>query len=75
MLIDILDKGENESGFRSLAIVPQSHSITFTPVREEDLSKHKMHHEWFSIPEETLLVIEETHSKGGRVIADRKAHV
>jgi len=28
-----------------------------------------MHHEWFSIPEETLLVIEETHSKGGRVIA------
>jgi len=42
---------------------------TFTPVREEDLSKHKMHHEWFSIPEETLLVIEETHSKGGRVIA------
>ncbi len=42
---------------------------TFTPVREEDLSKHKMHHEWFSVPEETLLVIEETHSKGGRVIA------
>jgi S-adenosylmethionine:tRNA ribosyltransferase-isomerase len=42
---------------------------TFTPVREEDLSKHKMHYEWFSIPAETLLMIEETHSKGGRVIA------
>ena len=42
---------------------------TFTPVREEDLSKHKMHHEWFSIPTETLLAIEETQSKGGRVIA------
>jgi len=42
---------------------------TFTPVREEDLSKHKMHHEWFSIPPETLLAIEETHSKGGKVIA------
>ncbi len=42
---------------------------TFTPVREEDLSKHKMHHEWFSIPAETLLAIEKTHSKGGRVIA------
>ena len=42
---------------------------TFTPVREEDLSKHKMHHEWFSIPAETLLAIEEAHSKGGRVIA------
>ena len=42
---------------------------TFTPVREEDLSKHKMHHEWFSIPAETLVEIEETHRTGGRVIA------
>ena len=42
---------------------------TFTPVREEDLSKHKMHHEWFSIPEQTLLAIEETKRNGGRVIA------
>lgn len=42
---------------------------TFTPVREEDLSKHKMHHEWFSIPAATLLAIEETRNKGGRVIA------
>ena len=42
---------------------------TFTPVREEDLSKHKMHHEWFSIPEETLQAIESAKQKGGRVIA------
>ncbi len=42
---------------------------TFTPVREEDLSKHKMHHEWFSIPEASLQAIEETKQKGGRVIA------
>jgi S-adenosylmethionine:tRNA ribosyltransferase-isomerase len=42
---------------------------TFTPVREEDLSKHKMHHEWFSIPEQTLQAIESTKQKGGRVIA------
>ncbi|MBU3595399.1 tRNA preQ1(34) S-adenosylmethionine ribosyltransferase-isomerase QueA [Polynucleobacter sp. 86C-FISCH] len=42
---------------------------TFTPVREEDLSKHKMHHEWYSIPKETLEVIETTKSNGGRVIA------
>ncbi len=42
---------------------------TFTPVREEDLSKHKMHYEWFSIPAQTLEAIEETHRKGGRVIA------
>ena len=42
---------------------------TFTPVREEDLSKHKMHHEWFSIPESTLQAIEKVKSNGGRVIA------
>ena len=42
---------------------------TFTPVREEDLSKHKMHHEWFSIPEASLHAIEETKKIGGRVIA------
>jgi S-adenosylmethionine:tRNA ribosyltransferase-isomerase len=42
---------------------------TFTPVREEDLSKHKMHYEWFSIPESTLQAIEETKRRGGRIIA------
>jgi S-adenosylmethionine:tRNA ribosyltransferase-isomerase len=42
---------------------------TFTPVREEDLSKHKMHYEWFSIPAETMAAIEATHQAGGRVIA------
>ena len=42
---------------------------TFTPVREEDLSKHKMHYEWFSIPDSTLQTIEETKRNGGRIIA------
>ena len=42
---------------------------TFTPVREEDLSKHKMHYEWFSIPESTLKAIEETKRSGSRIIA------
>ncbi len=42
---------------------------TFIPVREEDLSKHKMHYEWFSVPLETIAAIEATHKAGGRVIA------
>jgi S-adenosylmethionine:tRNA ribosyltransferase-isomerase len=42
---------------------------TFTPVREEDLSKHQMHYEWFSIPTETMSAIESTQLAGGRVIA------
>ena len=42
---------------------------TFSPVREEDLSKHKMHSEWFSIPQATLQKIADTKKNGGRVIA------
>ena len=42
---------------------------TFTPVREEDLSKHRMHYEWFSIPQSTLDAIAKTQSNGGKVIA------
>jgi S-adenosylmethionine:tRNA ribosyltransferase-isomerase len=42
---------------------------TFTPVREEDLSKHKMHYEWYAIPEVTLKMIEKTKRNGGRIIA------
>jgi len=42
---------------------------TFTPVREEDLSKHRMHYEWFSIPQATLDAIVKTQNNGGRVIA------
>jgi len=42
---------------------------TFTPVREEDLSKHKMHYEWYSIPPETLQAIVSTKQNGKRVVA------
>jgi S-adenosylmethionine:tRNA ribosyltransferase-isomerase len=42
---------------------------TFTPVREEDLSKHKMHYEWYSVPAQTIAAIESTQKAGGRVIA------
>ena len=42
---------------------------TFTPVRTEDLSEHKMHSEWFSIPEETQELIKQTKSAGGKVIS------
>ncbi|QWD31535.1 tRNA preQ1(34) S-adenosylmethionine ribosyltransferase-isomerase QueA [Polynucleobacter paneuropaeus] len=42
---------------------------TFSPVREEDLSLHKMHSEWYSIPETSLAAIEKTQHAGGRIIA------
>ena len=56
-------------GVKQVAITLHVGAGTFTPVREEDLSKHKMHYEWFSVPEATLKAIEETKQHGGRVIA------
>ena len=58
-----------ELGVNQAAVTLHVGAGTFTPVREEDLSKHKMHYEWFSIPSETLQAIETTKKNGGRVIA------
>ncbi|MCH5323604.1 MAG: tRNA preQ1(34) S-adenosylmethionine ribosyltransferase-isomerase QueA [Eubacterium sp.] len=42
---------------------------TFRPVKEDDILKHKMHVEHFSIPQETADKIKECKARGGRVIA------
>ena len=42
---------------------------TFMPVRVDDLSKHRMHKERYSIPEETVAAISRCRARGGRVIA------
>jgi S-adenosylmethionine:tRNA ribosyltransferase-isomerase len=42
---------------------------TFQPVRTENLAEHKMHSEWFEVPEATVRAIEATKAAGGRVVA------
>ena len=42
---------------------------TFRPVKAEDISQHIMHSEHYWLPSETAELINETKSKGGRVIA------
>ena len=42
---------------------------TFRPVKENDISKHIMHSEYFSIPEETVEKIWQVKKSGGRIIA------
>jgi S-adenosylmethionine:tRNA ribosyltransferase-isomerase len=44
-------------------------SGTFQPVRVEKLDEHLMHHEYFAVPEATVLAVEKTRVRGGRVIA------
>lgn len=41
---------------------------TFQPVREHDLSRHQMHRELYSIPQDTVDAIAATRAAGGRVI-------
>ncbi len=44
-------------------------SGTFAPVRDDDLSLHRMHEEFYSVPRETLCQIAAARRAGGRVIA------
>ncbi|HEX3060317.1 MAG TPA: tRNA preQ1(34) S-adenosylmethionine ribosyltransferase-isomerase QueA [Usitatibacter sp.] len=42
---------------------------TFQPVRVDDVSRHVMHSEWYSVPKETANAIATARASGGRVIA------
>lgn len=42
---------------------------TFAPVTEDDPETHKIHSEWCELSQETADAINETHERGGRVIA------
>ncbi len=42
---------------------------TFSPVRVEDIKQHKMHSEWFEVPDSVVNLVNSTRANGGRVIA------
>lgn len=42
---------------------------TFLPIRTDNVEEHKMHSEWFYIPEETLAAIKEAKARGSRVVS------
>ena len=42
---------------------------TFVPVRVDDIRDHRMHDEWFSIPEETVRIVNRAKAAGQRVVA------
>ena len=42
---------------------------TFQPVRTADVSEHRMHSEWFNVPEKTVAAIHAAQRSGGRVLA------
>lgn len=42
---------------------------TFQPVRVEDVREHRMHSEWYHVPEETVAAVAQARARGGRVLA------
>ena len=59
----------SQNGVRQATVTLHVGAGTFSPVREEDLSKHQMHYEWYSIPTQTLEAVAKTQRGGNRVIA------
>ena len=42
---------------------------TFAPVNEDDPEEHKIHTEWYELPQETADLVNQTRQSGGRVVA------
>ena len=42
---------------------------TFSPVKTENITEHRMHSEWYSIPSATVQAIADCQARGGRVVA------
>jgi S-adenosylmethionine:tRNA ribosyltransferase-isomerase len=65
---ELLSKLEKK-GIKTTTITLHVGIGTFQPIREEDLSKHLMHHEWCTLSEESAALINATKSNKGRVVA------
>ncbi|HEX5355919.1 MAG TPA: tRNA preQ1(34) S-adenosylmethionine ribosyltransferase-isomerase QueA [Aquabacterium sp.] len=56
-------------GIRTAEVTLHVGAGTFQPVRTDNLAEHKMHSEWFNVPESTVAAIEATKAAGGRVVS------
>ena len=65
---ELLDKLEKK-GVKKAFVTLHVGLGTFRPIQTEDITKHKMHEEYYYIPEETLKLILETKEKGKSVVA------
>ncbi|MFN4266341.1 MAG: tRNA preQ1(34) S-adenosylmethionine ribosyltransferase-isomerase QueA [Aquabacterium sp.] len=58
-----------DHGVQTAAVTLHVGAGTFQPVRTDNLAEHKMHSEWFNVPDETVQAIRQTKAAGGRVIS------
>ena len=58
-----------ERGVQTASVTLHVGAGTFSPVKTENLSEHRMHSEWYRIPASTLEAIADCRARGGRVVA------
>jgi S-adenosylmethionine:tRNA ribosyltransferase-isomerase len=56
-------------GINRAAVTLHVGAGTFQPVRTENISEHRMHSEWFEVPQSTVEAIAQTQAQGGRVVS------
>lgn len=59
----------NGLGVRVAYLTLHTNYGTFAPVKTDDVEMHKMHKEYFALPEETATAINETKKSGGKIFA------
>ena len=62
-------KSLNQRGIDQAFVTLHVGAGTFQPVRESDLSRHKMHSEWYTITQPCVDAIAQAKARGARVIA------
>jgi len=58
-----------ERGVQRAAVTLHVGAGTFQPVRVERIAEHRMHSEWFEVPQATVDAIAAARARGGRVVA------
>ena len=58
-----------ERGVRTAHVTLHVGAGTFQPVRVESLAQHRMHSEWFEVGAATVQAVNQTHARGGKVLA------
>ena len=56
-------------GVRTAYVTLHVGAGTFQPVKTENLAEHRMHSEWYQVPQQTQQAIADCKARGGRVVA------
>jgi len=65
---DELLKKTKRLGIKIAEVILHISYATFSPVREEDITRHKMHEEYYEFPLDSANLINDTKKKNGRII-------